>query len=119
LDYDCVLHIVNFAILYFNFENNEHIKNPCANFQTKGRAPGTVSAFEFNHKIWALSCYLLTGIWYREQSSANSLVVDFTASGHELFSLFPQRFLFGGRPNSFRVAEGDVLQVLKAHYGII
>jgi hypothetical protein len=25
----------------------------------------------------------------------------------------------GGRPDSFRVAEGDMLPVLKAHYGVI
>jgi hypothetical protein len=25
----------------------------------------------------------------------------------------------GGRPDSFRVAEGDVFQVLKSHYGVI
>jgi hypothetical protein len=27
--------------------------------------------------------------------------------------------IVGGRPDSFRVAEGDVPPVLKAHYGVI
>jgi hypothetical protein len=31
---------------------------------------------------------ILTVVWYRGQSSANSMVVDFTASRHELFQVF-------------------------------
>jgi hypothetical protein len=46
-------------------------------------------------------------------------MVDFTVSGHELFTLSSKAPYVGGRLDSFRVAEGDVLPVLKAHYGVI
>jgi hypothetical protein len=46
-------------------------------------------------------------------------VVDFTASDHELFTFSSKASFFGGRPGSFRVAEGEVLPVLKAHYDVI
>jgi hypothetical protein len=59
------------------------------------------------------------GVRYRRQSSANSLVVDCTASCHELFTFSSNASFVGGRPVSFSGAEGDVLPVLKAHYGVI
>jgi hypothetical protein len=46
-------------------------------------------------------------------------MVDFTASGHELLTFSTKTFFVGGRPDCFRVPEGDVLPVLKAHYGVI
>jgi hypothetical protein len=47
------------------------------------------------------------------------MVVDFTASGHELFKFFSNASFVRARPDSFCVAEGDVLPVLKAHHGVI
>jgi hypothetical protein len=46
-------------------------------------------------------------------------VVDFTASSHELFTFSSKAPFVGGRPDSVRIAEGDVLPVLKAYYGVI
>jgi hypothetical protein len=46
-------------------------------------------------------------------------VVDFTVSGHELFTFLSKAPFVGGRPDTFRVAEDDVLPLLKAHYGVI
>jgi hypothetical protein len=59
------------------------------------------------------------GVRYRRQSSVNNLVVDLTASGHKLFTFSSKVSFVGGRPDGFMVAEGDVLPVLKAHYGVI
>jgi hypothetical protein len=47
------------------------------------------------------------------------VVVYFTASGHELFTFSSKASFVGGRPDSFRVAEGEVFPVLKVHYSVI
>jgi hypothetical protein len=72
--------------------------------------------FPFRGYYGPILTWILTGVKYRRQSSANSLVVDFTASGHELFLPSPQRHpLLEENWTVFSVAEGDLLPVLKAH----